>query len=154
MKSLSSLQWRNSEFPTVLQCLYVPGKGLYVSPEWLCKKHSLNGGSMQEMLKCFGVLGKAPAANSALSYSSSDGGDPFLLQREKWGQLASIFISARGASGSSDTRTGRKGNNLCHVNAQLPLFSNLEQGKIKVYLVIPWTEVQVLVRWSSTTDIS
>lgn len=60
--------------------------------------------------------------------------------------LAFIFISVLGAPGSSGTGPGRKGNNLCQVNVQLPLFSNLEQGKLKVYLVIPWIEVQLLVR--------
>lgn len=135
IKPLSSLHWHHSEF-TTLQCLHVTGEGLYVLPEVLCKKHSLNSGCMQEMLKFLGALSTAPAVNSALSYSSSDGGDPFLLQRKKWVQLSFIFISALGAPGTSDIRPGRKGNNLCQVNAQFPLFSNLEQGKIKVSLVI------------------
>lgn len=89
------------------------------------------------MLKRLGAPSTAPAVDSALSYSSSDGGDPLPLQGKKRGQLAFIFISALSAPGSSDIEAGRKGDNLCQVNAQLPLFSNLEKGKIQVYLVIP-----------------
>lgn len=82
MKSLSSLQWYHSEFKTVT-VLHVTGEGLYELPEGLCKKHSMSGGCVQEMLKCLGALSTAPAVNSALSYSSSDGGDPQLSQRKK-----------------------------------------------------------------------
>lgn len=130
----------------LLQSLHVTGEGLYVLPKGLHKKHSLNAGCMQEMVKCLGAPSTVPAVISALSYSSSDGDNPLVLQRKKWVQLDFIFISALGAPGNSDIGAGRKGNNLCQVNAHLPLFSNPEQGKIKVYLVIPWIEVQFLVR--------
>lgn len=73
-------------------------------------------------------------------------GIPNFRRGRNEGSLAFIFISALGAPGSSGIEAGRKGNDLCQVNAQLPLFSNLEQGEFKVYLFISWIKVQFLVK--------